>query len=395
MVEQVGDAFPGIGADAAEYVDKKKYLWMLSVLWPAVPVIGLYLVSATGWGIWYGLLLIAWYIAVPLLDAVFGQDRSNPPESRIETLEASHYYRLLPYLTVPVHYATTVICAWWVATHNMNALEFLALALSVGVVNGLAINTGHELGHKQRKFDRWMAKLVLAVVGYGHFFVEHNKGHHRDVATPLDPATSHLGESIYAFSTREIPGAARRAWKLEEERLARSGHSVWSLRNEIIQPMILTVILYTALTAAFGPLALLFLLVQMVYGWWQLTSANYIEHYGLLRQKLPNGRYERQQPRHSWNANHIASNLILFHLQRHSDHHAHPTRSYQSLRDFPDLPSLPTGYPGMFFSALVPPLFRALMDRKALAWADGDLGKLQIHPSMLKYYQRKFGKKAA
>ncbi|MDN5872783.1 MAG: alkane 1-monooxygenase [Sinobacteraceae bacterium] len=390
MVDITNNQFVTTGAEADSYVDKKKYLWALSMVWPAVPLIGLYLVHLTGWGIWYSLLLLAWYIAIPLLDAVFGQDNSSPPESRVEQLEASRYYRLLPYLTVPIHYVTLIVCAWWVSTHSVNALEFVALALSVGIINGLAINTGHELGHKKRSFDRWMAKAALAVVGYGHFFIEHNKGHHRDVATPEDPATSRLGENIYVFALREIPGAAKRAWKLEKDRLARSGKSAWSLENEILQPLILTVVLYVALTVAFGPLALLFVLIQMVYGWFQLTSANYIEHYGLLRQKLPDGRYERQQPRHSWNANHIASNLILFHLQRHSDHHAHPTRSYQSLRDFPDLPSLPTGYPGMFFAAMVPPLFRHLMDRKTVAWADGDLGKLQIHPGKKAYYQRKF-----
>ncbi len=167
-----------------------------------------------------------------------------------------------------------------------------------------------------------MAKLVLAVVGYGHFFIEHNKGHHRDVATPMDPATSRMGESIYSFSLREIPGAFKRAWDLEEQRLSRCGKSVWSLENEVLQPMILTAVLYAGLLAFFGPLMLIFLPIQMAFGWWQLTSANYIEHYGLLREKMSDGRYERQQPHHSWNSNHIMSNLILFHLQRHSDHHA-------------------------------------------------------------------------
>ena len=274
---------------------------------------------------------------------------------------------------------------------GLMATAFVALALSLGVVNGLALNTGHELGHKKEAFDRWMAKLVLAVVGYGHFFIEHNKGHHRDVATPKDPATSRMGENIYSFATREIPGAFKRAWELEEVRLERSGKSVWSLDNEILQPLIITVVLYAGLLAFFGPIMLVFLPIQMAYGWWQLTSANYIEHYGLLREKLPNGKYEHQKPHHSWNSNHIMSNLILFHLQRHSDHHAHPTRSYQSLRDFKDLPALPSGYPGMFFAALIPSWFRSIMDHRVLDWAKGDLNKIQIEPGMRDYYDRKFG----
>lgn len=376
------------------YTDKKRHLWMLSVVWPLLPVVGLVLVAETGWTIWYALSLIAFYGVMTAADFLLGEDRSNPPEAAVERLENDPYYRILTYLTVPMHYVSFVVCCWWVATHHMGPFSFLALALSLGLVNGLAINTGHELGHKKRPLDRWMAKLVLAVVGYGHFFIEHNKGHHRDVATPEDPATSRMGESIYRFSLREIPGAFRRAWALEEERLERQGKSVWSLDNEIIQPMLITVALYASMLAFFGPKMLVFLPIAMAFGWWQLTSANYIEHYGLLRQKLPNGRYEHQQPYHSWNSNHLFSNLVLFHLQRHSDHHAHPTRSYQSLRNFTDLPALPAGYPAVFFVAFFPPLFRRMMDRRTVAWAHGDLDKIQIHEGWRGHYERKLGPSA-
>lgn len=378
-------------AFTVEYVDRKRYLWMLSTLWPATPMIGLWLVAQTGWSIWYALVLIVWYGMVPLLDAMFGEDFNNPPEEAVEALEKDRYYRVLTYLTVPMHYAALLVSAWWVSTHTMSWLEIITFALSLGIVNGLALNTGHELGHKKETFDRWMAKLVLAVVGYGHFFIEHNKGHHRDVATPMDPATSRMGENIYEFSTREIPGAFRRAWALEEERLSRQGKSAWSLENEILQPLLITFALYSGMLAFFGPLMLVFLPIQVAFGWWQLTSANYIEHYGLLREKLPNGRYEHQKPHHSWNSNHIMSNLILFHLQRHSDHHAHPTRSYQSLRDFKDLPALPSGYPGMFFVAMIPGWFRSAMDSRVVDWAHGDLSKIQIEDGKRAFYERKFG----
>lgn len=385
------------GADAPDrYVDKKRYLWALSVVWPAAPLIGLYLVDRTGWSLFYGLTLIVWYAVIPLLDAVFGNDPNNPPEAAVARLEADRYYRVLTWLTVPVHYASLIGAVWWVATRPMAWWEVVTLALSLGIVNGLALNTGHELGHKKQAFDRWMAKVVLAVVGYGHFFIEHNKGHHRDVATPEDPATSRMGENIYKFSLREIPGAFRRAWELEKVRLARGGKSVWSLDNEIIQPLLITISTYGLLLVAFGPdpKLLVFLPIQMAFGWWQLTSANYIEHYGLLRQKMADGRYERALPRHSWNSNHIASNLILFHLQRHSDHHAHPTRSYQSLRDFKGLPELPTGYPGMFFMALIPPIFRRVMDPRVVQWAEGDLAKIQIDAAHRDPIVRKYGRLA-
>lgn len=375
---------------ATGYVDRKRYFWILSILWPATPMIGLALVAATGWSVWYALTLVVWYGLIPLLDAMLGEDFSNPPDEAMARLEKDRFYRVLTYVTVPVHFAAVIVCCWWVATHPMSIIELVVLALSLGIVNGLAMNTGHELGHKKESFDRWMAKIALSLVGYGHFFIEHNKGHHRDVATPLDPATSRMGESIYTFATREIPGAFRRAWDLEAERLARRGKSVWSLDNEILQPMLMSAIFYAGLLAFFGPLMLIFLPIQMAFGWWILTSANYIEHYGLLREKLPNGRYEHQKPHHSWNSNFIMSNLILFHLQRHSDHHAHPTRAYQCLRNFEDLPTLPSGYPGMFLMAYFPGWYRRVMDPLVVKWANGDLSKIQIADGKRAYYEKKF-----
>jgi len=375
------------------YVDKKRYLWMLSIVWPAAPLVGLYLVHLTGLGVFYAFTIVVWYGVIPAFDVILGRDPNNPPESAVSRLEADRYYRVLTYLTVPVHYASLIVSAWWVTTQPVAWWEVIALALSLGILNGLALNTGHELGHKKETFDRWMAKIVLAVVGYGHFFIEHNKGHHRDVATPEDPATSRMGESIYKFSLREIPGAFMRAWDLEKLRLARTGKGVWTLNNEIIPPLLISLVLYASLLLAFGPSPklLAFLPIQIAFGWWQLTSANYIEHYGLLREKIADGRYERTQPRHSWNSNHIASNLILFHLQRHSDHHAHPTRSYQSLRDFKGLPELPSGYPGMFFIAMIPPVFRSVMDRRVVQWAGGDLDKIQIDRARRERIVRKYG----
>jgi alkane 1-monooxygenase len=288
----------------------------------------------------------------------------------------------LTYVAVPMHYAVLIVAAWAAATQPMTAVSFLGLTLSVGLVSGLAINTGHELGHKKTTHERWLAKLVLAVVGYGHFFVEHNRGHHRDVATPEDPASARLGESLYAFAVRELPGAWRRAWGSEVERLRRRGIAVWSLHNEVLQPLLITALLYAALIAGFGRAMLIFLPLQAAFGWWQLTSANFIEHYGLLRRKTADGRYERCRPEHSWNANHIATNVILFHLQRHSDHHANPTRRYQSLRNFDGLPELPSGYPAMFALAYLPWAWRRVMDPRVIAWAAGDLAKLNVDPSL-------------
>ena len=370
------------GSTSVRYVDRKSWAWALSPVWLCMPLMGIWLASSTGVGAWNWLTLAVWYLVLPVADFFVGSDTNNPPESMIEQLEQAPYYRILTYIAVPVHYAIFIAAAWAVATQPMSVMNLLGLTLSVGLINGLAINTGHELGHKKDALERWLAKIVLAVVGYGHFFVEHNRGHHKDVATPEDPTSARLGENLYAFALREVPGGCRRAWKSEAERLRRKGQSAWSLHNEVLQPLLITVSLYVALIAMFGPIMLVFLPLQAAFGWWQLTTANFIEHYGLLRQKGADGRYERCRPEHSWNANHIVTNLILFNLQRHSDHHANPTRRFQSLRNFEGLPQFPSGYPAMFALAYVPWAWRRVMDHRAITWAGGDLSKLNVDPAL-------------
>jgi alkane 1-monooxygenase len=364
------------------YVDRKRHLWLLSVLFPLVPLVGMGLALRTGVDGFLWLPLVLTYGVLPLLDHLFANDRSNPPEQVVPQLEADRYYRILNYLTVPLHFVVLVIGAWFVATQEPGLGGLIALSLSVGAASGIGINTGHELGHKKNPLDRLAARLVLAVPVYGHFTMEHNVGHHTEVATPGDSASARFGESIYRFALREIPGGVRRGWRLEGERLQRAGHRIWSWRNEILQSYALSLLFYAALVSAFGPGVLPFLLLQAAWGWWQLTSANYVEHYGLLRQKNADGNYERCQAHHSWNANHVFSNLVLFHLQRHSDHHAWAARHYQSLRHFDDAPQLPSGYFGMFLVAYVPPLWRRLMDPRVLKWAGGDLHRVNLDPRL-------------
>jgi alkane 1-monooxygenase len=202
-----------------------------------------------------------------------------------------------------------------------------------------------------------------------------------------------MGESIYKFIRREIPGALRRGWAHEVERLAKLGFAnPWTWHNEILQSWALTATIAATLFAMFGWIMAPFLLIHHFYGWYGLTQANYVEHYGLLRQKLTNGRYELCEPRHSWNTNHTYSNLISFHLQRHSDHHANALRPYQALRDFDNLPRLPSGYPGCFGMAAIPWLWFKVMDPKVMAWAGGDIAKVNIDPDKKDELYAKYGK---
>jgi alkane 1-monooxygenase len=362
------------------YRDPKRHAWLLSLLVPCSVALGpaLMLISGDARALWVPVLLF--YVVFPIFDWLLGEDLSNPPESAVPALDADLYYRRITYALVPVLWGAFIFSAWFVARHHLPWQGLLAMVLITGSVGGFCINLGHEVGHKNTPLERWLAKVILAPTAYGHFTVEHNRGHHRDVATPADPASSRMGESIYRFVLREMPGALVRAWALERERLARVGFTPWTLRNEILQPALITLLLWAGLAAWLGPQILLFLVVASVWANFQLTSANYVEHYGLLRQKLQNGRYEICQPHHSWNSNHMFSNWALFHLQRHSDHHAHPLRRYQSLRHFENLPRLPSGYFGMFTIAYIPPLWRWVMDERLLGMVGRDAARINLCP---------------
>lgn len=379
--------------EAIYYVDRKRYLWLMSVFYPLLPFLGIWGHARSGHEIWLLLPLFLSYVVAPLLDWLLGEDKNNPPEEVVPQLDRDRYYRYLTYAVVPLHFITLIGTAWWAGTQHLSWWAFVGLAAVSGMAAGLGINTGHELGHKKSRLERNLAKVVLAVPAYGHFWIEHNRGHHSDVATPEDPASARMGENIYKFALREIPGAFRRAWRIEKERLARRGTSEWNRENQILQSLAVSAALHLGLIVAFGWIMIPFLIIHDILAWWQLTSANYIEHYGLLRKKSESGRYERCEPIHSWNSNHIYSNLVLFHLERHSDHHAHPLRRYQSLRHFDDLPSLPNGYFGSYLLAYVPALWFRVMDRRLLALShiDGHLDRINIDPDRRNAIYERYG----
>ena len=377
---------------ASAFRDRKRWGWLLSVVGPGLAAIGTvaHTLGATSlW--WFAVPLVLFYLVVPLADGLIGEDLTNPPESQVPALEADRYYRIVLYATVPVLCAAVLFNLVFLATHNLPWPAWLATVLVTGSVLGFGLNLSHELGHKQDWLGRKLALFNSALSAYGHFSIEHNRGHHRHVSTPEDPASSRLGESIYRFVLREMPGAFRRAWALETNRLQRRGMRAWHPDNEILQAGALTLVLYSGLIALYGwPMAAVLPLVAF-WGAFQLTSANYIEHYGLQRRRLADGRYERCAPHHSWSSNHLVSNLVVFQLQRHSDHHAHPGRGYQSLRDFPDLPRLPSGYFGMFLLAYMPPLWFRVMDPRVALAVHGDPACINFQPNQREPLMRKLG----
>lgn len=386
---------PTDAATADEWRDHKRPLWPLGAVIMLLPLVGVAAWFWTGGWLWLWLAMPVLYALIPALDRVFGEDRQNPPDAVIGALAEARYYRWALYAAIPVYFITWTFMAWFVVHAELPWYGWLGATLSAGVICGLAINVAHELGHQNSGAEQFLARLTLAPGAYGHFFVEHNRGHHVRVATPEDPASSRLGESFYAFFPRCVVGSFRSAWALERARLANHGQSVWHWRNHNLQAWAMTAVIWGAMMLWLGWTVLPFLLVAAVYGGSLLEVVNYLEHYGLKRQKKVDGRYERCQPEHSWNSNHRVTNVLLYHLQRHSDHHANPTRSYQTLRNFEGVPSLPSGYAAMILLAYLPPLWFKLMDRKVLAQYGGDLTKANIQPGREAAVKEKYSAQTA
>ncbi len=384
-------------AQGRHWSDPKRYLWLMS---PALPGVGL--AALAGYAIapkklkalaWTGPALI--HGIIPALDRLVGEDASNPPEAAVPSLEQDKYYDFIVKAFIPTQYAMTFLGAWLASRKNVPLEDKIGITLTVGGINGLGINTGHELGHKSSKVNKLASMAALAPTGYTHFVVEHNFGHHKRVATPEDPATSRMGESFWKFLPRTVVGGIKSAIEIEKSRLKRRGKGFWSLENELLQGWAMTAGFFGATTLACGPRALPFLVAQAAYGASLLETVNYMEHYGLLRRKDASGKYERTQPEHSWNSNHIITNLVLYQLQRHSDHHAHPTRKFQALRHFGEAPQLPGGYASLILPAYLPSTWYEMMDKRVIDHYEGDLTRINWDPERKDELMAKYADYAA
>ncbi len=308
------------------------------------------------------------FLVIPLLDALCGLDARNPTPDQEVARERSAFYRGVPLAWVPAHWAMLLWTLAQVDAGRPSAWETAGMVLSLGVTaGGIGITVAHELGHKRSRLERAAAHLVLAAVSYLHFYVEHNRGHHVWVATPRDPATARLGQPFWGF----FPGTVLRqwlhAWQIEAKELRARGRAPFGPGNRMVAYTLATVALPVALLVVGGWQVALVFLGQSLVAILLLEAVNYIEHYGLLRREVSPGRHEKVTPLHSWNSSHRLTNWVLLHLQRHSDHHANGTRRYPLLRHFDESPQLPFGYPTMVLLALVPPLWRRVMDRRVLA----------------------------
>lgn len=363
------------------YRDPKRAAWLWALAVPALAGAGplLWTVWPSDWALWVPVAFV--YLAAPLIDTLLGADKSNPPESAISGLQSDPYYARITQALVPLLWVAWGAAAWFSVWADIGVTGLAGLILSTGVVGGFCINLGHELGHQGGLRERLLSQAVLVITGYGHFTLEHNRGHHRDVATPADSASARMGESVWRFAAREMPGAVRRAWALEAARLAQEGRGVVSPHNTLLRSWAVTAMIWAGLAAWLGVAVFAFLLPAALWANFQLTSANYVEHYGLLRRVGPDARLEPCGPQHSWNSNHLFSNWASFHLQRHADHHAHPRRRYQALRHFDQSPQLPSGYFAMFILAYLPWLWSRVMDPLLVRQVQGDPSRVNFDPS--------------
>lgn len=314
-------------------------------------------------GFWtYGSFVFA-FVMVPLFEPIMTKSSQNLEGVEIEHQSRKKIFDWLLYLNLPVLWGIIALFLFKLMTYLPSAFELTGMILSVGVVIGACgINVGHELGHRPTAAEQTLAKLLLLPALYMHFFIEHNRGHHKYVATDRDPASARQGQNLYSFWIRSFFGSYRSAWQLEADRLSRRGISFWSIHNQMLVFQIIQLIYVTILYLIAGSMIFWPVLLSALVGILFLETINYIEHYGLRRESRPDGRYERVRPRHSWNSNHELGRIILYELTRHSDHHFIASKKYQLLDHHEESPQLPFGYPGSMLLSMIPPLWFRIMD---------------------------------
>lgn len=338
--------------------------------WLSLGMIPLAVLGATVGGWTTALLPVYGWMLVTLLDALLGLNEENPDPA---TPEADLlWYRVITMIWFPIQFVTVFGLIWWVThTDHLGTLETLVLFFGIGVISGtVGIVYSHELLHQKNRVERWLGDLLLASVLYSHFRTEHLLVHHRHVGTPRDAVTARYNEGFHRFFFRVLRECPASAWRAEVQMLARAGKGPLSLRNPFWRYAALQLGMLALAAILGGWVGLGLFLFQAFIAVWQLELTNYVEHYGLTRKHLGDGKYEHVLPRHSWNAAQTASNWLLINLQRHSDHHYKPDRRFPLLQTYSEeeAPQLPFGYPAMTTMALIPPLWRRRMNPRVRAW---------------------------
>lgn len=333
-------------------------------------VVPLVIVGSTLGGLFVLLVPIYGWVGFSILDAILGTDQENADPSTSD--DDLIWYRLVTLIWFPLQFIVLVLLLWYVPrAGHLNLAEKLGLFFGMGVISGsIGINYAHELMHQKSRLERWLADLLLAGVLYSHFRSEHLRVHHFYVGTPRDPVTARYNEGFHRFFPRVLSQSLVSSWKAEAQMLARAKRPIWHLTNPFWRYAALQTAMLLIAFALSGWEGVGLFALQASVAIWQLELVNYIEHYGLTRRHLGEGKYEHVRPWHSWNAAHKASNWLLINLQRHSDHHYKPDRRFPLLQTYSenDAPQLPLGYPVMTAAAMIPPLWRRIMNPRVREW---------------------------
>jgi alkane 1-monooxygenase len=307
------------------------------------------------------------YALIPILEFFLKNDARNFSDLQESMAQNNRIYDLVLYLSVGIHLVLLCMFLFSLQESGLQAYEITGRILSMGLLTTFAINLGHELGHRQSKGEQFLAKVMLLTSLMMHFFIEHNRGHHKNVATLEDPSTARKGETVYAFWIRAIINEYFSAWRLEKKRLEVLKQPNVSLKNEMIQFQFIQLAFLFFIFKIFGGFICLAFMANAAIAYVSFETVQYLEHYGLLREKNEQGHYKRVRAHHSWNSNHVFGRLMMFNLSRHSDHHYRAAKKYQILKHHDDAPQLPTGYPGMMILSLLPPLWFRMMNPKLKA----------------------------
>ncbi len=303
------------------------------------------------------------FVIIPILELLLPHDTSNLEGEEREKKKKSKLFDFMLYFNLPLVFGLLVFLLWDVSKHSYQTYELVGLVLSMGIVLGTnGINVAHELGHRDNMLQRTFAKALLLPSHYMHFYIEHNFGHHVHAATAEDPATARYNQSVYSFWISSTFRQYASAWKLQQQLLQRGNLFFLSLKNDMFWYSLIQIGYLIAVFSVFGAIGLLIAFCSGVVGFLMLETVNYIEHYGLMRKRLPSGRYERVREVHSWNSNHVIGRIVLYELTRHSDHHFKSSKKYQVL-DYHDIsPQMPYGYPTSMVLSFIPPLWFKLMN---------------------------------
>jgi alkane 1-monooxygenase len=305
------------------------------------------------------------FLFIPLVELLLKGDEKNLSAAEEEMAKADKTYDYILYAIVPLQYFFLFFFLQSLHDPTLTGAEITGRIISMGLMCGVfGINVAHELGHRVNKFEQLLAKALLLTSQYIHFFIEHNKGHHKNVGTPEDPSSARLNEPIFFFYPRTLIFSYLSAWEIANKEMRKKGLPVFSWQNEMLQAQMIQLAFLGTIYYFGGLKIFLCYLAAAFIGILLLECVNYIEHYGLSRNKTASGGYERAMPEHSWNSNHPIGRLMLFELSRHSDHHYLASRKYQILRHHDKSPQLPTGYPGMMLLAHIPPIWFWVMRKQ-------------------------------